>query len=131
MAQAVIGAVEIGAGIALIIGTDSVGVAFSWGLVMAGAGETMAFVADILQGNPALTASAKLPSAPREVVYGETRKGGTFIYQSTTGHQLNQIIVWSARPCEAIVALYVDQRKHYYSDDATLSQRSPWGGGNG
>ena len=100
-------------------------------LVFAGAGEELAYVADILQGNPALTASAKLPSAPREIIYGETRKGGVFIYQSTTGHQLNEVIVWSAKPCEAIVALYVDQRKHYYSDDSDIAQRSPYGGGQG
>jgi hypothetical protein len=129
MAKAIIGAVEIGAGITLM--ATGYGAAFGLGLIMAGAGEEMAFVAQELQGNPALTASAKLPSAPREGVYGMVRKGGTFIYQSTTGHQLNQVIVWAAHSCQSIIALYADQRKFYYSDDGTLSQRSPYGGGNG
>lgn len=129
MAKAVIGAAEIGVGALLVI--EGWSAPFGWGLIMAGAGEILAYVADILQGNPALTASSKLPSAPREVVYGTVRKGGTFIYQSTTGHQLNQVIVWSAKPCRAIVALYIDQRRHVYTDDSTLSQRSPFGGGEG
>jgi hypothetical protein len=123
MAKAIVGAIEIGLGIPLLFVAPELGLA----LIFSGAGEELAYVADILQGNPALTASSKLPSAPREFVFGEVRKGGTFLYQSTTGHQLNQVIAWAAHSCQALVALYIDQRKLYLSED----NESPWGGGTG
>jgi hypothetical protein len=127
MAKAIIGAVEIAGGITLLLVAPAALAPFAWGLIMSGAGEELAYVASVLQGNPALTASAKLPSAPREFIYGEVRKGGMFLYQSTTGHQLNQVIAWAAHSCQALIALYIDQRKLYYNYD----NLSPWGGGTG
>jgi len=129
MAKAIIGAVEIGVGVGLLVMQPELA-PLSWGLIMSGAGMEVAYVAEMLQGNPALTASAKLPAAPREFVVGMVRKGCTFIYQSTTGHQLNEVPIWAANACQAIVAVYVDQRKLYYIDNPT-ADGSPYGGGVG
>jgi hypothetical protein len=129
MAKAVIGAVEIAAGIVLEFVPG--GQAFGIALILAGIAEEAAYIAQELQGNPTVAISAKLPSAAREGIYGQVRKGCVFIYQSTTGHQLNEVCAWAAHACQSIVAMYVDQRKFYYDDTSSLSVRSPYGGGNG
>jgi hypothetical protein len=44
------------------------------------------------------------------VIYGERRVSGVIVYMSTTGHFLNQIIIWAGHPCEAIQGVYLDGR---------------------
>lgn len=137
MSKAVLGALEIGASVAvLLLAPELLAVmplaltaAIGGSLTAMGLGTEISAAGDALQGNPAIGASVKLPTMPRDIVYGQVRKGGVVVFESTTGHQLNQVIAWASHPIYGIDSLYLDQRKLYYTDDPT--DGTPWGGGHG
>jgi hypothetical protein len=65
------------------------------------------FASSPSQGMPFTTTQA---ASARQVIYGERRVSGVIVYMSTTGHFLNQIIIWAGHPCEAIQGVYLDGR---------------------
>lgn len=88
-------------------------------LAMMGASLTIGGIADELRGGPGNAFSTKQPAASRQIVYGQMRVSGTIVFESTTGHQLNQVIVWAAHQCQSIDKVYIDGKQVHFAGGAS------------
>lgn len=72
-----------------------------------------------------LLVNARDAAAPQEIVYGETRKGGTITYLETTrgGSVLYQIIALAAHEIESVEEIYINDEVATLSNDAYSNSR--------
>lgn len=78
-----------------------------------------------------LLVNARDAAAPQEIVYGETRKGGTITYLETTrgGSVLYQIIALAAHEIESVEEIYINDEVAVLSDDGYTNSRGRTGAG--
>jgi hypothetical protein len=81
-----------------------------------GAGLTLSSIAQAMQGGgQALSQSIRNPLGNRTTIYGQTRVGGTIVYESIIAYAVNQIIAWASHPCQSVDFIYLDGREVYFT----------------
>lgn len=109
----IIGGVEIAAGI--VVEILAPGNALGWYLIAAGIGTVLGGVGTLLtQPQGGLTTAARNPTMPWNVIYGQTKTGGTIIYIHSHGDKdkyLDIVIVLASHPCQSVDALLFDNQR--------------------
>lgn len=134
MSKAITGAVELAGavGLGVLAAFNPALIASPWfdkalaALVMSGIASEASAIAGALQGNRAQQIANRQAASNRQIVYGTQMAGGVLIYESTTGHQYNQIIVLAGHVCHSILNIYLDGRQVYFTGSG-----SGWGVRNG
>jgi hypothetical protein len=130
MSKAIEGAAMIAGAVAVgvaefALASTGVGIAalpFLTGAMMALAAGGVAMeagaIASALTTNRGMNITTRQPAAPRQIIYGQQRVGGVYIYESTTGSgpsQFNYVIALAGHACSDIQALYLDGRKVWFN----------------
>lgn len=66
------------------------------------------------------TLTVRQPTAPRKVVYGETRVGGTMVYADIVNDNFLMVVEWAGHECESIEALYFDDETVVENGDGSI-----------
>lgn len=109
-----VGGLEIAAGAVLL--ATGVGAPLAWPLIAAGAGTLISGIGTLLSKGPVngFATTMRNPVAPREVVYGRVRTGGTLVYFNQWGDSdkmWDLVIAIATHPCESIDAVLFDQQR--------------------
>lgn len=118
---AVIGALTLGVGGVAAAALMNSSMAFFDTMVALGAGGVAmeaGAIADALTSNRGMNITTRQTAANRQIIYGQQRVGGVFIYKSTTGShhdQFNYVIVLAGHTCDSIVNLYLDGRQVHWT----------------
>jgi hypothetical protein len=87
-------------------------------LAMSGIAMEAGAIAGMLTSNRGMAITTRQAAAYRQIIYGQQRVGGVYIYKSTTGShhdQFNYIIVLAGHECHSIQNLYLDGRQVHWS----------------
>lgn len=87
------------------------------GLIIGGVSMEAGAIAGALTSNRGMEITTRQPASYRQVIYGQQRVGGVFVYRSTTGShkdQFNFVIVLAGHEVHSIQNLYLDGRQVHW-----------------
>lgn len=87
------------------------------GLALAGLSMEAGAIAGALTSNRGTNITTRQAAANRQIIYGQQRVGGVFVYKSTTGShhdQFNYVIVLAGHQSHSIQNLYLDGRQVHW-----------------
>lgn len=127
------------AGATYAFGTAAAWAAFSWtttfftGLVLSGLGRALAPRESSSQAS-GTTLNVRSPVAPRRIVYGQRRVGGTIVYLQNldaAGHDtmLHLVLALTGHECEAIGDIWFNDQPVGTLDGNGFVQQAPWAQG--
>jgi hypothetical protein len=100
-----------------------------YALDVAAVGAAASLISSELITGPATQINVRQSAAHRVVIYGETRVGGTQIYDVITGHQYNQVLAFAWGSCLGPIALYLDGKQVYFNTSDGYTQYTDGPGG--
>jgi hypothetical protein len=127
----IIGGAEIALGILIEIGTLGGGTPLAVMLISSGIGMMMVGIGTLIAGDPPVRGFATTTRnsiAPWEIIYGESRCGGTIVHMNSWGDNdkmLDLVIVVAAHPCQSVNELLFDQQRIMLDGGTTGTSFTP------